>query len=310
KETVGDDKVGSHFIAITDPGSKLEEFAKQHKFRHIFYGDPAIGGRYSALSDFGMIPSSIMGIDVSRLLQSTVKMVDACSPMSTIEKNPGVLFGLLFGLAAKSGRDKLTIFTSDSVSHLGAWLEQLVAESTGKLGRAIIPVEKELIGAPDSYGEDRIFVLLKLEGDDIGAQDEAIEALSSAGHPVVRITIANKYDLGQELFRFEIATAVAGSILAINPFNQPDVEASKVASRALTKAYETAGAFPPETPIFQDESVKLYTDARNASYFKEATGENQTLTAYLKAHLDRLSPCDYFALVAYLEMNDKNERLL
>jgi len=310
KETVGEEKAGDHFVAITDPGSKLEEVARASRFRHIFHGYPAIGGRYSALSDFGMIPSAMMGVDVCRFLSSTREMVEACSAWSPVKKNPGVHLGLLLGLCAKAGRDKMTILTSESVSDLGAWLEQLVAESTGKDGRAIIPVDRELIGSPDSYGDDRIFVCLKLESDSVGALDDAIESLIEAGHPVVRINISDRLDLGQEFFRFEIATAVAGSILEINPFNQPDVEASKVASRALTKAYETAGAFPPEEPLFEDECCKLFADQENSAYLKETTGEDQSLGSYINAHLGRLGKGDYFALLAYLDMTEANERLL
>ena len=231
QQTVGADKAGSRFIAITDPGSKMQLVAERDRFRHIFYGLPSIGGRYSALSNFGMVPAAAMGLDIGKFLERTKEMVDACKASTPVEQNPGVMLGLILGTAAKAGRDKITLITSPGISDLGAWLEQLIAESTGKLGKGIIPVDREELGAPEVYGNDRIFAYLRLEGAPDAAQDAKVAALEKAGHPVVRIAVADIYNLGQEFFRWEIATAVAGSILGINAFNQPDVEASKIVTK-------------------------------------------------------------------------------
>jgi len=307
KEVVGEDKAGYHFIAVTDPDSKLEAFAKQEGFREIYYGKPAIGGRYSALSDFGMIPSAVMGLDVKEFLNRASDMVEACKKSESVKENPGVMLGIILGVAAISGRDKLTIFTSSGIHDLGAWLEQLIAESTGKDGKAIIPLDRELLGPATAYGKDRVFVYLKVEGEDDKVQEDAIATLESNGHPVIRITLDNKMALGEEFFRWEIATAVAGSIIGINPFNQPDVEASKIATRALTDAYEQDGSLPAEEPFFEDANVKLFTDEHN----KEDLGKaEKKLSEILKAHLGRIGEDDYFAVLAYIHMNEENERLL
>src|ERR1700674_5150964 len=228
KQTVGAGKVGSHFIAVTDPGSKVQLVAERDQFRHIFYGLPSIGGRYSALSNFGMVPAAAMGIDTGKFLTRTKEMVDACQASTPVEQNPGVMLGLIIGTAAKRGRDKITLITSPGIGDLGAWLEQLIAESTGKLGKGIIPVDREALGAPEVYGNDRIFAYVRLESAPDAAQDAKVAALGKAGHPVVHIALSDIYNLGQEFFRWEIATAVAGSIVGINAFNQPDVEASKI----------------------------------------------------------------------------------
>src|SRR5208282_1920947 len=221
QQTIGNDKdkAGSHFIAITDPGSKMQQVAERDRFRHIFYGLPSIGGRYSALSNFGMVPAAAMGLDTGKLLERTKEMVEACKPSVPVEQNPGVMLGLIMGSAAKLGRDKITIITSPGIADLGAWLEQLIAESTGKLGKGIIPVDREQLGGPEVYGGDRLFAYLRLDGASSAAEDAKVVALEKAGNPVVHIAVSDTYSLGQEFFRWEIATAVAGSILGINAFN-------------------------------------------------------------------------------------------
>jgi glucose-6-phosphate isomerase len=310
KQTIGADKAGSHFIAITDPGSKMEKVAQADHFRHIFYGLPSIGGRYSALSNFGMVPASLMGVDTPKFLNRTEEMVKACAASVPIEENPGVVLGTILGTAAKSGRDKVTIIASPGISDLGAWLEQLLAESTGKQGKGIIPVDKEATGAPEVYGNDRVFAYLRLDTAPDAAQDAKVVALEKAGQPVVRISIADTYDLGQEFFRWEIATAVAGSIIGINAFNQPDVEASKVVTRDLTTEYEKNGSLPAEKPVLEDQGIKLFTDPKNADALAKAAGNDKTLVGYLRAHLNRLGTGDYFALLAYIEMNTAHEATL
>ena len=304
------DKAGSHFIAITDPGSKVQLVAERDHFRHIFYGLPSIGGRYSALSNFGMVPAAAMGLDTGKFLTRTKEMVEACKASAPVEQNPGVMLGLIIGTAAKFGRDKITLITSPGIADLGAWLEQLIAESTGKLGKGIIPVDREQLGAPDVYGNDRIFAYLRLESAPDAAQDAKVAALEKAGHPVVRIALSDIYNLGQEFFRWEIATAVAGSILGINAFNQPDVEASKIVTKQLTSEYELTGALPPEKPILEEAGVKLYTDDKNAADLAKAAGSDHSLKNYLRAHLARLGAGDYFALLGYVEMNAEHESLL
>ena len=306
KETVGADQAGSRFLAITDPGSKMQQVAEADGFRHIFFGLPQIGGRYSALSDFGMVPAALMGVDVTKFLTRTQQMVEACKN-DDARANPGMALGALLGEAARQGRDKLTIITSPGIADLGAWLEQLIAESTGKEGRAIIPVDREELASPGVYGHDRLFAYVRLESAPDREQDRAVDALERAGHPVVRIALADVYDLGQEFFRWEIATAVAGSRLGINPFNQPDVEASKLATKELTSAYEQTGSLPPEEPIFAADGVQFFTDAQNAQALHDAVGEDKTVTAYLQAHLERVHEGDYVAFLAYVEMNEANE---
>ena len=310
KQTVGADKAGSRFIAITDPGSKMQQVAEADHFRHIFPGLPSIGGRYSALSNFGVVPGALMGLDMGRFLARTQEMVEACGAGVGVEQNPGVLLGIILGTAARSGRDKLTLITSPGISALGAWLEQLVAESTGKQGKGIVPVDREDVGPPEIYGNDRMFAYVRLESAPDKAQDAKVAALEQAGHPVVRIPLGDIYDLGQEFFRWEIATAVSGSIIGINPFNQPDVEASKIATRNLTTEYEKTGSLPAEKPVLEDGGIKLFTDAVNAEALAKAAGSDKTLAGYLRAHIKRAGTGDYFALLAYIQMNTSHETLL
>jgi glucose-6-phosphate isomerase len=310
KETVGPDKVGSRFIAITDPGSKMQGVAEADRFRHIFFGLASIGGRYSALSNFGVVPGALMGLDMDRFLGRTQEMVEACGASVPVERNPGAVLGIILGTAARNGRDKVTILTSSGLSALGAWLEQLLAESTGKQGKGIVPVDREQPGAPEVYGNDRVFAYVRLSSDPDKAQDTKVSALEQAGHPVVRITVPDVYDLGQEFFRWEIATAVAGSIIAINPFNQPDVEASKIATRNLTTEYEKTGSLPAESPVLEDGGAKLFTDSKNADALVKAAGGDKSLVGYLRAHIKRAGTGDYFALLAYIQMDAEHETLL
>ena len=306
---VSDAEVGNRFIAITDPGSKLRQEAERDRFRKIFLGVPSIGGRYSALSDFGLAPAAAMGVDVAKFLDRTAEMVRACGPDAPPYDNPGVLLGAVLGVAHNQGRDKVTIVASPGISDLGAWLEQLLAESTGKDGKGLIPCDRESPGAPDVYRDDRLFVYLKLETDSDVSQDAAIQALERSDQSVVRMLVRDVYNLGEEFFRWEMATAVAGSIIGINPFDQPDVEASKIATRKLTDEYERTGSLPAESPMFRAEGIKLFADERNASALNEAVSD-RSLTEYLRAHLNRLTPNDYFALLAYVEMNESHEQLL
>jgi transaldolase / glucose-6-phosphate isomerase len=306
KAKVGEKEVGNRFIAITDPGSKLQQVAEGGRFRKIFMGVPSIGGRYSALSNFGMVPAAVMGLDVAKFLKNTIEMVKACGASSAADANPGVVLGTILGVAANHGCDKLTIITSPGIFDLGAWLEQLIAESTGKMGKGIIPVDRERLAKPAAYGSDRVFAYLRLDSKPNKAQDAAVAALEKAGYPVVRITLPNIYNLGQEFFRWEIATAVAGSIIGINAFNQPDVEASKIETKKLTSEYETNGRLPPETPFLEGGDVKLFADEKNAAALKAGA----TLADVLEAHISRVGAYDYFAVLGYVRMNAENEKAL
>ncbi len=309
-KAVGADKAGTHFIAVTDPGSKMQKVAEGDRFRHVFFGRPSIGGRYSALSHFGMVPAAVMGLDTKKFLDRAQEMVRACGASATVEENPGAVLGIILGTAARSGRDKVTIITSPDISGLGAWLEQLLAESTGKVGKGIIPVDREELASPEVYGNDRVFAYIHNESADDAATEAKLAALEKAGHPVVRISMPDIYDLGAEFFRWEIATAVAGSIIGINAFNQPDVEASKIATRNLTSAYEKTGSLPAEKPVLEDAGIKLFTDEKNAGELARATGGDKSLAGYLKAHLGRIGKGDYFAVLGFIQMNDEHEKAL
>ena len=304
KNAVGSDQAGSHFIAITDPGSKMEQVAKDDGFRYIFYGDPAIGGRFSALSPFGVVAATLAGLNTEKLLAEAAKAV-ASAKLEPAE-NPAVQLGLLLGTAANAGRDKLTIFTSPEVADLGAWMEQLVAESTGKLGKGITPVDREAIAAPELYGKDRIFAYIRYAGTADSSQDAKVAAIEAASHPVVTIEIADLYEIFGQFFTWEVATSVAGSVMGINPFNQPDVESAKIETKTLTAAYEETGKLPARMPALEGEGFKLFATEAYAATLKAAAPAG-TLAGYLRAHLSQIHEGDYFAALAYLPMFAENE---
>jgi transaldolase / glucose-6-phosphate isomerase len=307
-ERVGAAQAGRRFVAITDPGSKLETVAARDGFRRVFAGVPSIGGRYSALSPFGVVPAAAMGLDLGRWRASAAAMAEACRAGKALS-NPGVSLGLLLGTCALRGLDKLTLVVSPRICDLGAWLEQLIAESTGKSGRAIIPVDRESLASPSAYGHDRVFAYVRLTSAPDDAQDAAIETLVAAGRPVVRLDVAEPYALAGEFFRWEIATAVAGAVMKINPFDQPDVEASKIETRKLTSDYEATGHLPEESPALRDTGMALFTDRANQDHLAAAAGA-RTAEAWLRAHIGRLGPGDYFALLAYIPMTHEHEALL
>ncbi len=304
EKAVGRGNAGDRFIAITDPGSKMEQVAKADGFRHIFYGDPEIGGRYSALSNFGVIAATVAGLDTPRLLAEAEKgVVQAKQPPA---ENPAVELGLILGTAANSGRDKITIFASPEIHDLGAWLEQLIAESTGKVGKGITPVDREAIAAPAAYGNDRIFAYVRLTGTRDASLDAKVAALEAAGHPVVHFEVADRYEVFGQFFTWEVATAVAGSVMGINPFNQPDVESAKVETRALTTKYEETGKLPERRPVLTDGGIQLYATDAYAAKLK-AAAPSATLAGYLKAHLNQMQAGDYFATLAFLPMFPQHE---
>ncbi len=308
-EKVGEENAGRQFIAITDPNSKMQKVAEADNFRNIFFGDASIGGRFSALSVFGMVPGAIMGLDVVNFLEIAQEMVRACK-LPVPKENPGAILGTILGVCQKNGRDKLTIFASPEIYDVGAWLEQLIAESTGKQGVSIIPIDREPLQPVENYGDDRVFVYLKLKDLGDNSLDEKLDALSTKGHPVVAIELADKMNLGQEFFRWEFATAIAGAIMEINPFNQPDVEAAKVEAKKITEKYEETGELPKETPFYQEKDIKLFTSDKYAAQLDKFIEDEKSLEKYLEAHLAHLQENDYFALLAFIERNEENEKLL
>jgi transaldolase/glucose-6-phosphate isomerase len=299
QEAVGADKAGSHFVAVTDPGSHMQKVAEADRFRHIFYGDPTIGGRYSVLSNFGLVPAAATGIDVRGFLQSAARMVHSCSSYTPPAQNPGVQLGTMLGVAGRHGKDKVTIIASPGIADLGAWLEQLIAESTGKDGKGLVPIDGELVGDAGVYGADRVFAYVSLTDAPDTEQERRVAALEKAGEAVVRIGLNGHAEISQQFFLWEFATAVAGSILGINAFNQPDVEASKIKTRELTDAFNETGKLPEEAPFASFDGVALYGDETNAAVLKGGS-----LEAVLRAHFDRVGPGDYVGLLAYVERND------
>jgi len=307
EKALGAGKAGARFIAVTDPGSALERTALSQGFAHVFFGDPAIGGRYSALSNFGMVPAAILGLDVRRAFEFATTMVRACDASAPSSENPGVRLGIVIGEAAKAGRDKLTLITSTQIKAFGAWLEQLIAESTGKDGKGVIPVDGETPGDPKVYGADRLFAFLRIEGEDESEIDEPVRALEEAGHPVVRIVLRNPGMLAQEIFRWEVAIAVAGAVIGINPFDQPDVEASKVKARVLTDEYEKTGKLRLPEPSLSLGELRLFAE-KGDTIAKDAGAP--TLAAWIRAHFERAESGGYIGLLAYLDRNDADEQAL
>jgi transaldolase/glucose-6-phosphate isomerase len=303
-ETIGAAKAGRHFVAITDPGSALERVANEEGFARLFHGDPEIGGRYSVLSCFGLVPAASIGLDGGALLDSAARMVESCRPEAPPEHNPGVRLGVMLGvLAAKHGRDKITIVSSPALASAGTWLEQLIAESTGKNGKGLIPIDGEGLAPPQAYGRDRVFLSLRLDDED---EPEGLAALAGAGHPVLRLVLHEREQIGQLFFLSQMAIAIAGAVIGINPFDQPDVEASKVKARALSDAAEQGGALPEEKPVKTFDGVALYAGKADQALFSGQA----SLAAVLKAHFGRAKPGDYAALLAFIEPTDKTRQLL
>ncbi|MGH6875915.1 MAG: bifunctional transaldolase/phosoglucose isomerase, partial [Rhizomicrobium sp.] len=305
REAMPDAPDASRFVAITDPDTALEQEAQRDGFRHIFHGDPAIGGRFSVLSKFGLVPAAAMGVDVKRLLEEAEKARQSCADMVPPAANPGVRLGAALGVLARDfGRDKVTFIPSPAIASLGTWLEQLLAESTGKQGKGLIPIDKETLADPAFYGPDRVFVHLQLAGQD--DCDAALRALQARGHPVLRLAIGDIYQIAQMFFVWEMAIAVAGAVIGINPFDQPDVEASKQRTRALTDRMERDGSAPKERPDFIHDGVAVFADPA----IKKQCAEARSLADCLRAHFGRIREKDYFALLAYMEHTPQHESAL
>lgn len=303
RNLLGDAQAAGHFAVITDPGTPLEELARKKGFRKVIHGVPGIGGRYSALSNFGMVPAAIAGINVSRLLRQAETMASACAQSGYAESNPGLQLGAVLGAAHQAGMNKITLFCSPGIARFGAWLEQLLAESTGKNERGLIPVNAEPAGKLACYDRDRLFVYVRLaEGVD-PEQDNVIHKLRNAGHAVVQIDLSDRYDLGAEFFRWEFATAVAGSILGINVFNQPDVESSKDAARHMLDEYEQQHTASLPKPVLNSGPLAFFTAGNlvnNLHYYVENAGGVDLLRTFLSL----LGPGDYIGILAYLNRLD------
>jgi len=271
EKAAGKDLAGRHFIAVTDAGTPLEQMGEKQRFRRVFLNPPDLGGRYSVLSYFGLVPAVVIGLDVGMLLDRVDGMRQVTASGVPVQENPGARLGAVMGVHAQKGRDKLTLVTSPAISGFGLWVEQLIAESTGKEGLGIVPVAGEPVGFPEHYGDDRLFVYLRLDGDDNDESDEAIKAIEASGQPVVRLDLRDKYDLGAEFFRWELATAIAGSILGINPFDQPDVQAAKDMTDSVLGQFASSG----ELPAMED-------------------------SASIGKLLEMAGPGDYLAIMAYV----------
>jgi len=295
------ERTGSRFVAITDPGSRLEAEARARGYRHVVLGEPTVGGRFSALSPFGMVPAALAGLDVLTLLDLAVE-----AAVETRRPAPGddasVRLGLLLAAAARRGVDKLTLVAAPELDAFGGWLEQLIAESTGKQGRAILPIDGERLAGPERYGDDRLFVALRYRGSLEEVDEAALAALAAARRPIVELDVPSREHLGAEMYRWEVATAVAGAELGVNPFDQPDVEAAKVEARKLAAAVEATGELPHEAPLAVDGPLAFFADAGLAARLDPGADA----AGVLAAHLARLVPGDYFALLAFLEMSDAN----
>ncbi len=263
-DTVGEARVGEHFVAITDPASGLAELAGELGFRHTFLNDPDIGGRYSALSMPGLVPARLIGVDLRRLLEAAQAAVEECASGAS----DGLVIGAAMAVGAQAGRDKLTLVLSPGIAPLGPWIEQLVAESTGKEGKGILPVEGEAVAVPEVYGDDRLFAYLRLAGEDVF--DGAVAELAAAGHPVLYMEVKDTYELGAEMFRWEMATIVAGHCMGINPFDQPNVEAAKVLGRTMTETYLRDGVLPTDEPAVTDGELRVYGDVAPDASLPEA----------------------------------------
>jgi len=288
------DAPGDSFVTITDPGSQMADTAARENFRRIFLNQSDIGGRYSALSYFGMVPATLMGVDAARLLRQTHVMVSACGTQVTVNQNPAAMLGAVMGECARAGRDKLTIITDQKLAALGLWVEQLIAESTGKEGKGIVPVVGEPLGSVSDYGNDRLFVSISVGPGD-GETTSRLKALEAAGHPVVYRKLADVYDLGAEFFLWEMATAFAGWRLGINPFDQPNVQESKDATKALLEKYQQEGSLPEQPALASDGQLTVYGGENGEG------SASLSVPEVVRAYCKNIKPGDYVALLTYVE---------
>jgi glucose-6-phosphate isomerase len=301
---------GEHFVAITDPGTGLEKLAEERHFRRVFHGAVDIGGRYSALSNFGMVPAALIGLDIAEVFGRAESMMAACGPQVAAADNPGVSLGAVLAEAARAGRDKITFVLSPEIESFADWAEQLIAESTGKEGKGLVPVAGEALGEPSNYGGDRIFVHMRLASDSDEATALKLQRLEDAGHPVIRIELANKLDLAQEFFRWEVATATAGALLGINAFDQPNVQESKDNTKRLLEQFHSKGKLPAEPDVLASEGLEFYCDPETRSALEKRSKAKLSVESLLAGFLDQARPGDYAAILAYLERTPESERQL
>lgn len=299
------EQAGDNFVAVTDPGTLMEQMAKDDGFRRIFLNPADIGGRYSALSFFGMVPAALQGFDFTALLERAARAVTACGPLVAAENNVAVKLGVALGTLCAAGRDKLTLSISPQIASLGLWIEQLIAESTGKEGKGIVPVAGESLAAPASYWKDRVFVHISVGPVDADT-DSRLRALEAAGHPVIRRVLNDALDLGEEFYVWEVATAMAGAVMGINPFDQPNVQESKDNTRALLDEFTTRGSLPGQPLAAQSRFLKVYATEETISQL----GPGLEPAAFIAAHLDRASTGDYVALLDYIQETDEHEQLI
>jgi transaldolase/glucose-6-phosphate isomerase len=296
-------RAGENFIAITDPGTMMERIAKEKNFRHIVLNPSDIGGRYSAMSFFGMVPAAIMGLNVAQLLDRASRMAAVCSTRLPLDRNPGAKLGAALGALANRGRDKVTFVLSKDIQSFGGWAEQLIAESTGKEDKGILPVESEELLSPDSYGNDRVFVSLRTAASKDSISDKKLKTLEKAGHPVIRITMADKADITAEFFRWEIATAVAGKFLGINPFDQPNVQEAKDLTKSYIEAFKKDGALKGDAPKFETPDMTVFSTNGHTDVPSAA---QPSLEASLSKLIKDVHPGDYVAILAYLRRDAAN----
>lgn len=297
---------GKNFIAITDDDTPLVKLAKEFKFRAVFINPPYLGGRYSVLSDFGLVPMALMGIDIKAVLESTRQMENSCDSVPTIS-NPAVSLGVALGIYQKNGRDKVTFILSSSISSFGYWVEQLIAESTGKEGKGLIPIHGETIGTPENYGNDRVFIHMYIPSDNNKADEKKIKALEEAGHPIVRIKMSNKMAIGGEYYRWEVAVATSGVVMSINPFDQPNVEESKKNTNDLLEAWSKEGDFKIAEPLLKIDNMAIYGGKETHIL---SLNKYKSLVDIINGFTAMANPNDYIALLPYFMMTDSRMRLL
>ena len=301
------DEPGRNFIAITDPGTKLEQIAQEKGFRRVFRNMADIGGRYSVLSFFGMVPAALMGLDVKEILERATSACEACERSVPTAENPAARLAAALGQLAKEGRDKITLITPPPLESLGLWIEQLIAESTGKEGRGILPVAGEPLGDPSLYGDDRVFVYIRTSAASDEETDAKIEALEKAGHPVVCQVLRDGMSLGREFFLWEFAIALVGALLKINPFDQPNVQESKDNTKHLLEVYRKESQLPEQEILVEEQGCRMYADVKRKAVFQP---ESETLAGYLGTHLSQAGNNDYVALTAYIPETSAHDQYL
>src|SRR6185312_10706745 len=297
---------GNNFVAITDEGTPLVKIAEEYKFRKVFINPSDLGGRYSVLSEFGLLPMALMGIDIQAMMVSAKQMEESCDGIPAAS-NPGVSLGALLGVCQHHKRDKVTFVLSSSISSFGYWVEQLLAESTGKEGKGLIPVNGEELGAPEAYEKDRLFIHMYLPSDNNEMDEIKLKFLEDQGHPVVRIKVADKIALGGEYYRWEIAVAIAGIVIGINAFDQPNVEESKKNTNELLEGWLKEGSFKKAEPLLKIEDISIY-GGKEAEYL--LTKHYDSVGSFVKSFIEQAKPNDYIALLPYFQMTDYRVKIL